>query len=198
MKFLRCADENEMLLCFLKGELTSARFRADLLRALSRHHTDASLLLCGDITDEGQNTLRKLVMGSFRGYPDREIFQDMPPVSRWFLAEFEAADLARIRYINDSYWLELSGGTRAPLDGARAVLSGHEAFGVSNAPFLAGADHLRKGGQFPPLILLTDEAGHSVILEGHLRMTVYGMLPDRFAGTQGYIGLTDAASLRRK
>lgn len=198
MKILRSASEDEMLLCFLQGELRSARFREALLNALAQHAADESLILNGDSTDTAENALRKRVMSTFRGYPDRDAFQDMPPVSQWMLAEFEAADLPQIRYINYSYWNELSSGTSSPCDGAKTVLDGKEIFGVSNAPFLEGADFLRHGGHFPPVILLTDETGHSVILEGHLRMTVYGMLPDRFPGTMGYIGLTDAVSLRKK
>lgn len=198
MRTLRCVTEDEMLLCFLQGELRSNRFRNDLLRALLHCHSDESLILQGNAADSAQNVLRKQVMGIFRGYPDREIFENMPSISCWKLVEFEAGDLDRIRYINDSYWNELSGRTRSPLGGAKSVFAGHEAFGVSNGPFHAGADYLRRGGIFPPVILLTDETGCSVILEGHLRMTVYGMCPDRFAGTMGYVGLTTSESLKQK
>lgn len=198
MKMLRPATEDEMLLCFMQGEWQSARFHEDLRRALVMHHAHENLFLHGDPAHEDQNALRKQVMSTFRGYPDREVFRDMPQVTGWWLAALDAADLTRIRYIHDSYWIELSGGTSSPLDGAANALKGLEPFGVSNAPFFAGAEHLRGGGVFPPVILLTDETGHSVVLEGHLRMTVYAMLPERFAGTLAYVGMTDADALKRK
>ena len=79
---------------------------------------------------------------------------------------------------------------------ARTVREGREIFGVSNQPFLDGADALRRGVRFPPLIVMERDADHYILLEGHSRATVYALEPDFFPGTCCFVGRAeDAAAL---
>lgn len=100
-----------MVPVFLKDK----RFREPILRALKDIEVSVELILEGNIADERQNVLRKRALGLFRGYPDREIFEHYPPNAVWKYAVFEAADLDQLRYVDYSYWNELSKGTSAPV-----------------------------------------------------------------------------------
>ena len=53
------------------------------------------------------------------------------------------------------------------------------AYGVDNDGFIAAAAALRDGGQFPELILVrADPLSPLVMLEGHVRLTAYALVPD--------------------
>lgn len=60
-----------------------------------------------------------------------------------------------VRYIDWSYWLELSGGSRGPMDAAWRIRDGFEAFRVRNDGFLDLADELRQGIDCPRLIVVS-------------------------------------------
>lgn len=198
MRVLRDASEAEMILSFLRQELDSRRFREQLLTALENAGASEALIRSGDLTSGEQNLLRARVLGLFRGYPDREIFERYPPDVAWKLAAMDADDLARLRYVDYSYWNELSAGTSCPLRTAETIRRGEEIFGLSNQYFLEGKALLEQGGSFPPLILLTCGSGLYLILEGHCRATAYALLPEAFAGTEAYVGFCSAEALRRK
>lgn len=85
----------------------------------------------------------------------------------------------QVRYIDYSYWNELSGGSRLPSDAAIRIWKGAMVFGMSTHHFLEMAEALRNGAKYPELILIGAEA-HSalVVLEGHARLTAYALVPD--------------------
>ena len=195
MKILRDSSEEEMVLAFLQGEIRSHRFREDILKALREQGTDEALITEGDIGNASENALRAAVLGAFRGYPDREIFQDYPANVQWKYVEFAEEDLKDLCYISYSYWDEISKGTRKPVEAAKTVLAGEEIFGVSNQYFLDGSEKLRAGEHFPPIILLTDSPERYVLVEGHCRATCYAMVPGSFAGTNGYVGFCAEGAL---
>lgn len=198
MRILRDASEEEMVLAFLREELNSKRFREPILKILQDVGASEELLLNGDLTHEGQNVLRKRVLGLFRGYPDCEIFENYPPNIVWKYASFEAADLNKLRYVDYSYWNELSKGTSEPVRAAETVRKGEEIYGISNQYFLDGKKMLEQGMTFPPLIVLTCGSEMYLILEGHCRATAYALLPEAFEKSEAYIGFCSAEALFRK
>ncbi len=186
-----------MLLAFLQGELTSERFSDDLLAALEVSHAEPSLILDGDLKNDAENALRREVMGAFRGYGrDEELFHHFPEHVTWHFAEFEPEDLYHIRYIDYSYWNEISGNTSLPVDAVQAIREDRRIFDVPNDRFLKGERFLREGGKFPPVILLTCGSGQYVIVEGHLRMTAYALAPEYFAGNCCYVGTCTLEELK--
>lgn len=198
MKILRESSEEEMLLAFLRGEWTSERFSEDLHMALVSCQAEPELITNGDLESEAENMLRREVMGAFRGYGrNEELFQHYPEHVTWEYAELESEDLAHIRYIDYSYWNELSCGTSSPLDAVKTIREDHRIFDVPNDRFLAGERHLRAGGTFPPIILLTSGSGQYVVMEGHLRVTSYALAPEYFAGTHCYVGTCTLEELKR-
>lgn len=192
---LRPASEPEVVHQFLQGELSSARFGAEIERCLAELELSRSLIEDADLSDGRENRLRAELLGRFRGYgQNREMFERFPDRIDWSFARFEPGDLARVEYLRYSYWDVLSCGTHLAGDAARSVRAGMEVFGVSNRPFLEGERFLRSGGVFPPLILLSDGVRHTV-LEGNSRLTVYGLAPEYFPGTFCCLGRCTTAEL---
>ncbi len=198
MRILRDASEEEMVLAFLKEELDSGRFREPILKALKDVGGSEELIRKGNLADEGENVLRGRVLGFFRGYPDREIFEHYPPDVVWKYAAFETADLDKLRYVDYSYWNELSKGTSSPVRAAETVCKGEEIYGISNQYFLEGKKMLEQGITFPPLIVLTCGNERYLILEGHCRATAYALQPETFEETEAYVGFCSAEALFRK
>ena len=81
-----------------------------------------------------------------------------------------ASEVASVLYIDWSYWLELSGGSRRPADAAARIRAGFEAFGVKNDGFPELAAEFRERRAWSELILVSARAeGGDVVLEGHAR-----------------------------
>ncbi len=166
-----------MVACFLRGELTSARFGADVRAALAAAGLPERLLTAPDLTDGAANRARRELLGATRGYGrQRELFDaDFPDRVRWTRVELAPDELARVRYVDYSYWNELSGGSRRPADAATRIRAGVRVFGVSNRRFVAAARALARGASFPPMILVGRELDALVCLEGHLRLTAHAL-----------------------
>ena len=195
MVILCNASEAEMVLAFLQAEIDSSRFRDEVINALKECNVTEKLIIHGDVLNETENVIRKKVLGIYRGYPDSEIFKNYPGKIDWKFVRFETGDLDRLRYISYSYWDELSKGTRKPNDATKTVNDGIEIFGVSNQYFLDGRELLRQGKRFPPIIVLTDGNGPYILIEGHCRATCYALVPESFAGSEGYVGFCTAEEL---
>jgi len=176
VRILGESSEAEMVACFLRGELSSERFGEGVRLALAAGGQPESLVTRPDIQDGEANDARRAILAATRGFgEDRELFIDFPPRVRWVRALLAPAELARVRYIEYSYWRELSGGSRLPVDAARRIRDGFRAFGVSNRRFTAAARALAGGAVFPPLILAGPRRDRLVCLEGHLRLTAYAL-----------------------
>jgi len=170
------SGEDEMVACFLLGELTSRRFGAGIRKALAAVGESERLLTDADLADPAANRARRDLLGATRGYGEnRDVFEDFPARVRWIRAVLTPDELARVRYIEYSYWNELSGGSRLPGDAAKRILAGVRVFGVSNRRFVSAARAVRRGESFSPLILAGRRRDRLVCLEGHLRLTGYAL-----------------------
>ncbi|WP_285560152.1 hypothetical protein [Actinoplanes regularis] len=169
-------SEDEMVACYLLGELTSARFGAGLRRALAAAGRSERLLTDADLADSADNRARRDLLAATRGYGEsRDVFEDFPDQVRWIRAVLTAGELARVRYLEYSYWNELSGGSRLPGDAAERIRAGVRVFGVSNGRFIAAARAVRRGERFAPLLLAGPRLETLVCLEGHLRLTAHAL-----------------------
>ena len=154
MRVIRESSEDEMISVFLLGELTSERFGTGIRAALEAAGQTEALITAADLGDADQNYARRALLAVTRGYgEDRDVFENFPARVRWIRAALTPADLARVRYIDYSYWNELSGGTRLASGAAQQIRLGVRVFGVSNRRFWAAKRAVDRGELFPPLIL---------------------------------------------
>ena len=188
MKIIRESNENEFVFNFLAGELNSARFKDDLKKSLSLLNLSEFIITNANLGNEKENTLRKELLGQFRGYGKNiDLFENFPQIESYKLCEFTNDDLKNIYYINYSYWNELSDYTSLPMVAAKNILNGKTIFDVSNESFLHGAEKIVNGEKFPPMIFLTYDYTSFIILEGHSRMTIFALQPDYFKNVQAFV-----------
>lgn len=196
MRLLRESSEDEMILEFLKAEYTSARFSDELKNVLWDFGCDRGIIFSADLQDAVENRTRKRILGAYRGYgEDRELFEFFPEVLEWSLCSFSGNDIEKIRYIDYSYWNELSAGTQMPLDAAKTIRNGIKIYDVANDGFLQAAEYIKNGGTFPKLFFLTADYENFVIVEGHLRMTAYALVPECFKDVEVIVGKCSSEQL---
>lgn len=189
MKFLRKSSENEMLIEFLKAEYNSERFAAQIKQTLNTLGFDEKIITLPDSDSSAENLKRKRLMGAFRGYGlNQDLFENFPSVSEYSLCSFSLDDLERIRYIDYSYWNELSCGTHSPQTAAETIRRGIKIYGQDNDDFLKAAEYIKSGGTFPAMFFLTCDFKLFIIAEGHLRMTAYALASEYFRDVKAIVG----------
>ena len=189
MRKIKLSNEDEMVYEFLKMEIYSDRFREKIEAILTEMDIDRSIVLNGNLMSEQENGIRAEILRRFRGYRNNEIFEHFPTKIDWVWTVFDQEDISKILYIEYSYWNELSNYTGSPLEAAKTILSGKTVYDVPNDGSIKGAQRLKEGRRFPPLIFLTDESeSRYIILEGHGRMTAYGLVPELFENVSVLLG----------
>lgn len=196
MEILRQSSEDEMISEYLKAEYSSNRFSEDIQEAMQKLSLSENIVLSPDLHNISENTQRRALLGTFRGYGlNQSMFERFPNVTDWFLCSFSKEDLEKIRYIDYSYWNELSGGTKLPIDAVRTIHKGVLIYGQSNEGFINAASYIRNGGAFSKMFFLTADFEKYVIVEGHQRMTAYAIEPDYFNNIEVVVGKCDSNEL---
>lgn len=196
MQYLNESSEDEMISEFLRAEYLSDRFSEQIKDAMSELLMDEHIILEADIKSADENAKRKKLLGKFRGYGlNQEMFERFPMVTAWSLCSFTSDDLEKIRYIDYSYWNELSAGTHMPMAAAETIRKGILIYGQDNSGFLRAAEYIRSGGTFPRMFFLTSDFENFVIVEGHLRMTAYALAPECFNQVEVIVGQCDGDEL---
>lgn len=156
-----------MVGCFLRGELDSERFGQSIRDALRELSEPMRLVAQPDLSDQRANQARRRLLAMTRGYgEDRELFEHFPASVQWVWARLTPDELARVRYVEYSYWNEISGGSRLAADAAQRIRAGERPWGVSNERFFRAAQALQRGEKFDPLILAGPREDDLVCLEG--------------------------------
>ncbi|MFI6475659.1 hypothetical protein ACIBL5_36095 [Streptomyces sp. NPDC050516] len=183
MRRLRPSSEAEMIALFLRTELASARFQDGLQALLARAGQPERVVTDPNLDDRDENHARRQLLTWHREYGTRSgLFNGFPDDVRWEWAAITPAELATVRYIDYSYWVELSGGTRLATDAAPRIRAGAAPFGVRSDWLPAMAAAVADAARFPPLILVTAEPRSDadlVVLEGHARLTAFMLRSDR-------------------
>ena len=148
--------------------------------ALERNALPERVVTAPNLDDDAENQARWRLLTQHRGYGTRiELFDGFPDDVRWQWMAITPAELARVRYIDYDYWVELSGGTRLAADAAPRIRAAVAPFGVPSDWALGMAQEVAAGARFPPLILVTTGAGGDlVVLEGHARLTAFMLARD--------------------
>lgn len=162
---------NDYVVChFLQTEIKSDRFKQKIISTLEKLHQTREIIDDPNLSNQDENQIRARLLKDFR----TSTFHKFPEDVKWFRATLTKDELIKVKYIDYSYWNELSKGTRLPSQAAKSVIEGLEFYGESNEGFIKAAEHIKSGGTFPNIILVAkDEKSDLVILEGHLRMTAY-------------------------
>jgi hypothetical protein len=175
-----------MVALFLTTEYPSPRTHQHIQQVLQREGWSPRLIEQPNLRDEQENAQRRSILGAYRGYgqspdyfkslpPDVEYtnyFEGFPLDVRWEQAMLSRQELEQVKYIEYDYWIELSGGSRLPRDGARNILAGREVFGESHQEVRRMAEAFGSGARFPTLILVgKNRESPLVVLEGHMRLT---------------------------
>jgi hypothetical protein len=171
MRWIRPSSEAEMVALFLRTELSAARFRDALRALLERAGLPERVVSDPDLDDPAENQARWQLLTWHRDYGTRTgLFDGFPDDVCWEWMAITPAELARVRYIDYDYWVQLSGGTRLAVDAAPRIRAGVAPFGVASDWALGMAEAVAAGARFPPLILVTTEPDSDlVVLEGHAR-----------------------------
>ena len=179
MRRLRAISEDEMIAVFLACEFGSFRFGDQLRQLLKRDAVEPAVIEAPTLASEQQNTYRRRLLGEVRGLGrDTALFHGFPDDVTWERCLLTPNEVSRIEYCNYSYWLELSNGTRKPAEGAARIKQGvKQIMRQSTKNFRRGAAALRAGTKFREMILATHDRTRLVVIEGHLRLTVYMMEP---------------------
>jgi hypothetical protein len=180
MRKIRDISEDEMIAIYLQTEFHSSRFHQDIAAHVQRERIDPHLLQGPDWQNAQENALRRTLLGAYRGYGRNEgYFIGFPTNVHWERVTLTRQELEQVRYIEYDYWVELSGGTRLAVDGARNALAGKVVFRVPSSGLVYMANELRRGAQFPTLILVAKDAdAYLVVMEGHVRLTAYLIVPE--------------------
>src|SRR5262249_50238761 len=125
MRFAYHIAEEEMVAHFLRTELHSERFGAAIRSLLEQKGLTSKLLEQPDLYNASENHRRAELLGDWRGYRrDADVFKDFPNAVLWWRAFLSVADLERVKYLNDAYWIAFSGGSRLVRDAAARILAG--------------------------------------------------------------------------
>jgi hypothetical protein len=196
MSGFRPATEPEVVLAFLRGEIDSDRFGNDVRRAL----VDAGglqLVRSPDLDSEEENRARERALAAARGWRDSELFEGFPESVDWFHDVLPPDTLARVRFIDYSYWNELSGGSRRPADVLSTLRSGRLPRWLSELGtdwcFQLAARLATAQAVDDLIVMSTPELDRFVLLEGHARITAIfvGGLQRRLT-VRAYLGLSPA------
>ncbi len=171
--------ENIMILEFLKAELDSSRFKNKLTEGLNKLNANTEIITNADLKNEEENQTRKKLFNIYRDYDNNVgLFEGFPTNIEWHEVDITKEELLnQVFYIDYDYWTELTSGSRLPKDAVKSIKEGKTVFEVSNEGFLNASEDFKKGKKFNKLILVSD-GKKLVVLEGHLRLTVYAMNPD--------------------
>lgn len=178
MKLLEQVTEPAMVAAFLKAEYQSERFSDDLKLSMQKLGVKDTIITQPDLTDEHENRLRTQLLGDYRGYKqNKKIFKGFPDNLTWYRAEITRNEIGNLRYVDYSYWNELTDNTHLVKSAVKNIEAGKIVFNVSNDRFLAVAEKIRQGEHdFEPMILWGEnEYSPLTILEGHLRATAFGL-----------------------
>lgn len=160
MRIVERVDEPTVIASFMRGEVDSPRFGDALRAAVAAVGADETLVRRPDVTVESENELRAVAFERFRGDYLGSWFHELS----WSLVELEPDEVLAIRYVAWDYWLEITGGTRMPLDGA----AHHRARG-GDERFVAGGE--------PLIVVCAGPPSHLVVVEGHGRLTALALHP---------------------
>jgi hypothetical protein len=190
----RSATESEVVLAFLRGEVDSDRFGNDINRALVEAG-GLELVQNPDLDSKEENRARVRALSAARGWRNAELFEGFPEKVEWYHGVLQPDELERVRFIDYSYWNELSGGSRRPADVLPTLQAGRLPTWLTE---LGTSQHFEFAARLATaeavddlIVMATPDLRELVLLEGHARLTaifVDGL--QRHLTVRAYLGLS--------
>ena len=177
MESLRSATEDEMVLCFLRAERNSPRWREALAGRIGGRWY---LLDQPDLQDEAQNEDRRTVLG-YRGYGLNDyLFRGFPDDVEWWFVRMTRAEVGDLMF-GQGICDELTEGTRlvsVAAKNASTVECKGDAPGLNEG--IARVLELDSdGASLEPLVIVsTSPADQHVLVEGYSRACAYASRPE--------------------
>jgi len=193
MRVIRKSSEAEVVAEFLRAELDSPRYGERIRELLYEARLDVSMLIEPGLEDPEANERRARILEEHRAWLRREgLFNGFPEDVAWSLVGLAPDEVLSILYIDWDWWLDLSGGTRRPLDAAARIRDGAVPGADADSDELIAA-RLRSDDPPPALIVAsTPELSRLVLVEGHARLTAYALFPEYLPDELGvYLGTSE-------
>jgi hypothetical protein len=188
---LGAASEDEVVLAFLRAEIDSPKWGQEYLCVLRGLHLDrVSLIDAANLADARAGGIRKVLLGAVRGYGRGvALFTGFPLDTKWRRLQVEPSDFHRLKCISrDERWSELTAGTRLIRDAARNL----DTYPELAVRVRAAIERIEQGLPVAELVMVENDVGDLVLVEGHTRATAYAVLADRsfqsFVGTSSRMG----------
>jgi len=160
----------------------SARFGSLYQATLVNSGLDRSSIIDNpDRNSQQANQVRRELLRLIRGYGAGQfLFAGFPIDVTWRRVALGQADLPKLKYAKCPPWVELSGGTRFVIEGAKHIGSDTPAEDAA-VNIRAVAEDLKRGKRYAELIGVDGQSGDIILMEGHTRATAYAIaqLPDR-------------------
>jgi hypothetical protein len=194
MRVIRGSSEAEVVAAFLRGELDSPRYGERIRELLPAAGLDESALLAPELGDAEANARRARVLEEHRAWLRRDgLFGGFPEEVEWRLVGLQPDEVLSILYIDWDWWLQISAGTRLPLDAAARIRAG-EVPGSNVEKDEQIAARLSSDDPPPELIVAsTPDLPRLVAVEGHVRLTAYALFPEHLPEElPAYLGTSKA------
>ena len=172
LTLLRAATEDEMIAAFVRAELDSPRFGAELRSTLAKLGMSVEVVSAAPSVTHA-NQARRLLLAAYRGWGQYEsVFGGMPNDVVWSWAALDES-VVRERVFTIKWYFEETFGTR----------SAHEIGEMRRRAADGSRSQLERsvaeGRVMEPAILLAEpDLRQLVILEGHSRILSYLANPD--------------------
>lgn len=184
MNIIKKSNSDEVVLEWLKAELNSERFSPALKNALQFANKNESIITTANLTDDTENRDRLSILKLYRDWIDVDF-----ETFKWEWVELNQADVDRLKYIDYSYWNELSDNTRLVQRAVANIVKSKIVFGVPHDRFHSVAEAVKDGMTLPPIIIVRNAEDDSLkILEGHLRATGYALASQKIRPLSALIG----------
>jgi hypothetical protein len=168
MKILEKVSERVMVAEFLRAEIDSPRWGANILSRLNMDGRSREVVDNPNLLDDGESNYRARLL-AFRGYRNQAVFYGFPEAVQWYKILMTHIDLENALVMNSAPWPEFSGGTRLAGDTSRNFQTGKINHAVLS-DIKATSDLLKEGYILAKLILVGEGLERPlVILEGHVR-----------------------------
>ncbi len=164
-----------------------------VLSLLQKHNLDRKIVDNPDIKNIEENEQRRALLGEFRGFGQNAyLFQNFPSDTRWVRAFLTRDELGKVLYINWDYWVKETKGTRFPQDLIKRIETKELPEDKEVLRFRQVANIIKSGAKLPEMIIVgEDEHSKLVVVEGHVRLTAYFLVPEMIQKeTEAIIGFS--------